>query len=105
MHTLNADALKDFKDDFLTLDKEYLEQINDYTKLLYSFLFGIIEFQILKCDVREIRKNIEKLIEKIHLATEKWPKKKIFYERAYKLLLYTKYFIVKIDTQTLSRRK
>jgi hypothetical protein len=91
MHTLNADGLKEFKDSFLTLDKDYLEQLNDYTKLLYSFLFGIIEFQILKVDVLEIRKSIEKLIEKIQNATEKWPKKKIFYERAYKLLLYTKY--------------
>ena len=89
-HNLNADLLKDFKEEFLLLDKEYLEEVNDYTKLLYSFLFGIIEFQILKCDVLEIRKSIEKLISKIQNATEKWPKKKIFYERAYKLLLYTK---------------
>ena len=89
-HNLSPDLLKNYKDEFMTLDKDYLEQINDYTKLLYSFLFGIIEFQILKCDVLEIRKSIEKLIDKIHNATEKWPKKKIFYERAYKLLLYTK---------------
>ena len=89
-HNLSPDLLKNYKDEFMTLDKDYLEQINDYTKLLYSFLFGIIEFQILKCDVLEIRKSIERLIDKIHNATEKWPKKKIFYERAYKLLLYTK---------------
>ena len=90
LHSLNPDLLKDYKEEFLTLDKDYLEQLNDYTKLLYSFLFGIIEFQILKCDVLEIRKSIERLIEKIQNATEKWPKKKMFYERAYKLLLYTK---------------
>ena len=90
LHSLNTVQLKTFKEEFLTLNKDYLEQLNDYTKLFYSFLFGIIEFQILKSDVIENRKSIERLIERIQIATDKWPKKKIFYERAYKLLLYTK---------------
>lgn len=106
LHSLSPSELKEFKEEFLTLDKDYLEQINDYTKLLYSFLFGIIEFQILKCDILEIRKSIERLIERIQNATEKWPKKKIFYERAYKLLLYTKYIMpIILDTLIRSQNK
>jgi len=89
-HEFELDTLKQFKDEFLLLDKQYIEELNEYSKLLYSFLFGLIEFQILKIDVAEVKHQIERLIQKIQTATEKWPKKKIFYERAYKLLLYSR---------------
>jgi hypothetical protein len=79
-----------FKQSFSELSKEYLENISENAKLVYSFLLGLIEFQILKVEVKDIKDRIENLIKRIHDQTLLWPKKKNFFEKAYKIILFTK---------------
>lgn len=79
-----------FKDSFSLLNKEELENLNENAKLIHSFLQGLIEFHILKYEVKEIRQKIERLIMRIQEETETWPRKKRFFEKAYKFLLFSK---------------
>lgn len=92
-HDYGEDNLNTLKDNFLSsVDKEKIDEINDNSKLIYSLLHGLIEYESLKFDVKHLREKIECLISRIQATTDEWPKKKKFFERAYKLLLYTKYF-------------
>ena len=75
---------------FSEIDRENVENINESCRIVYSFLQGLIEFQILKKDVNSLKNKIDNLFQKIQYETEQWPKKKQFYENAYKLLLYSK---------------
>ena len=75
---------------FGEIDRENVENINEGCRLIYSFLQGLIEFQILKKDVNVLKYKIEQLFKKIQLETEMWPKRKKFFENAYKILLYSK---------------
>lgn len=90
-HDYGEDNLNILKDNFLnTVDKNKIDEINDNSKLIYSLLHGLIEYESLKFDVKHLREKIECLISRIQATTDEWPKKKRFFERAYKLLLYTK---------------
>ena len=75
---------------FSEIDRENVENVNESCRIVYSFLQGLIEFQILKKDVNSLKNKIDNLFQKIQSETEQWPKKKQFYENAYKLLLYSK---------------
>ena len=61
---------------FREIDRENIENINESSRLIYSFLQGLIEFQILKKDINVIKNKINQLFKKIQLETELWPKKK-----------------------------
>lgn len=83
-------TLNTARDNFAVLVKEHLENVSENAKLIYSFLQGLIEFQILKIEVKELRHKIEDLINRIQAQTNLWPRKKKFFEKAYKLILFTK---------------
>jgi len=82
--------LNDSKANFALLNKEHLENISDFAKLIYSFLQGMIEYQILKVEVRELKEKIENLLKKLQETSKIWPKKKRFLEKAYKLIIFNK---------------
>ena len=75
---------------FREIDRNNIENINESCRLIYSFLQGLIEFQNLKKDINVLKLKIDKLFQKIQLETELWPKRKKFFENAYKILLYSK---------------
>ena len=75
---------------FNEIDRENVENINDSCRIIYSFLQGLIEFQILKKDVNNLKIKIDQIFQKIQIETELWPKRKKFFENAYKILLYSK---------------
>ena len=72
------------------IERENIENINESCRLIYSFLQGLIEFQLLKKSVNELKIKIDQLFHKIQLETELWPRRKKFFENAYKILLYSK---------------
>ena len=75
---------------FSEIDREDIENINESCRLIYSFLNGLFEFQSLKKNVNILSLKIAQLFHKIQIETELWPKRKKFYEVAYKILLYSK---------------
>ena len=81
---------KELNDDFNNINREVVEEINDNCRLIYNFLQGILEYQSLKKVVQEIRRRLEQLYIKIQIETQQWPKRKKFFETAYKILLYSK---------------
>lgn len=96
--------LTQIKTNFGELNKEYLENISDFAKLIYSFLQGMIEYQILKVEVRDLKEKIENLLKKLQETSKSWPKKKKFLEKAYKLIIFNRnstpkirYIIEKFD--------
>ena len=84
------ETLELYKTNFGTLNKEALENISESAKLIYSFLQGLIEYQNLKLEILDLRFKIENLISRIQEETQTWPKKKRFFEKAYKFLLFSK---------------
>ena len=72
------------------IDRDNIENINESCRLIFSFLQGLIEFQILKKDVNNLKFKIEQLFRRIQFETDMWPKRKKFFENAYKILLYSK---------------
>ena len=83
-------VFKELNDDFNSINRETVEEINDNCRLIYNFLQGILEYQNLKKVVQEIKKRLEQLYIKIQIETQQWPKRKKFFETAYKILLYSK---------------
>ena len=81
---------KELNDDFNSIDREHVEEINDNCRLVYSFLQGILEYQNLKKNVHELKARLNQLYIKIQVESKLWPKKKKFFETAYKILLYSK---------------
>ena len=81
---------KELNDDFNTINRELVEEVNDNCRLIYNFLQGILEYQSLKKIVQELKKRLEQLYIKIQLETQQWPKRKKFFETAYKILLYSR---------------
>ena len=75
---------------FTQIDRENIDNINESCRLIYSFLQGLIEFQNLKKNVNSLKIKVDQLFKKIQLETELWPKRKKFFENAYKILLYSK---------------
>jgi hypothetical protein len=82
--------LEEFKRNFLLLNKEHLENLSDFAKLIYSFLQGMIEYQILKVEVKTLKEKIEGLLVRLQETSKLWPKKKKFLEKAYKLIIFTR---------------
>ena len=72
---------KELNDDFNTINRELVEEVNDNCRLIYNFLQGILEYQSLKKIVQELKKRLEQLYIKIQLETQHWPKRKKFYLR------------------------
>lgn len=89
-HEKNESQLIGFRDGFNTLNKLNIESISEAARLIYALLQGLIEFELLKYDVRSLMTKKKELVRKIQVTTNEWPKKKKFFERAYKLLLYSK---------------
>ena len=67
-----------------------IDELGNAARLLCSWLDGILEFTILKHEVIVLRMKNQKVLEKIRGISALWPKKKVFIEGAYKLLLFTK---------------
>ena len=66
------------------------DDLGNAARLLSSWLDGILEFTILKHEVIVLRLKNNKVLEKIRSISRLWPKKKVFIEGAYKILLFTK---------------
>ena len=66
------------------------DELGNAARLLSSWLDGILEFTILKHEVVVLRLKNNKVLEKIRSISRLWPKKKVFIEGAYKILLFTK---------------
>ena len=81
---------KELNDDFNSIDREHIEEINDNCRLVYSFLQGILEYQNLKKNIHELKIRLKQLYVKIQVETKLWPKKKKIFEIAYKILSYSK---------------
>jgi len=90
-HEKSENQLTKFRDSFNNnINKFQIECISESARLIYALLQGLIEFEILKHDIRNLNEKKKNLIIKIQNTTNEWPKKKKFFERAYKLLLYSK---------------
>ena len=81
---------RELNEDFNGINRETIEEINDNCRLIYSFLQGLLEYQNLKKNVQELKLRLEQLYMKIQKETKLWPKRKKFFETAYKILLYSK---------------
>lgn len=92
LHSIESDSqvFQELNEDFNSLNREHIEEIDENCRLIYSFLQGILEYQNLKKNVQELKVKLEKLYIKIQTETKLWPKRKKFFETAYKILLYSK---------------
>ena len=81
---------KELNDDFESINREAIEEINDNCRIIYNFLQAILEYQNLKKVVQQLKARLEQLYIKIQIETEQWPKRKKFFETAYKILLYSR---------------
>ena len=68
----------------------FADELGNAARLLSSWLDGILEFTILKHEVIVLRLKNNKVLEKIRNISRLWPRKKVFIEGAYKILLFTK---------------
>lgn len=89
-HEKNENQLLNFRNTFNLINKTNIEFISDSSRLIYALLQGLIEFEILKYELEKLKEQKKALIRKIQKTTNEWPKKKKFFERAYKIILYTK---------------
>ena len=87
---VNYNLYKEHQINFSLLDKEYIENQNENCRLIYSFIQGLIEFQLLKGEVKDLKDKVELLFKRIQQETALWPKRKRFFETAYKFLLFSK---------------
>jgi hypothetical protein len=86
----DSQVFQELNEDFNSLNREHIDEIDENSRLIYSFLQGILEYQNLKKSVQELKVKLEKLYIKIQTETQLWPKRKKFFETAYKILLYSK---------------
>ena len=86
----DTEVFKELNDDFTQINREDIENLNENCRLIYSFLQGILEYQNLKKNVQELKLRLNELFTKIQNETQLWPKRKKFFENAYKILLYSK---------------
>eukprot|EP00340_Litonotus_pictus_P005549 CAMPEP_0170527818 /NCGR_PEP_ID=MMETSP0209-20121228/13299_1 /TAXON_ID=665100 ORGANISM="Litonotus pictus, Strain P1" /NCGR_SAMPLE_ID=MMETSP0209 /ASSEMBLY_ACC=CAM_ASM_000301 /LENGTH=614 /DNA_ID=CAMNT_0010818613 /DNA_START=98 /DNA_END=1942 /DNA_ORIENTATION=+ len=89
-HEKNESQLIQFRENFNSVSKFEIESISEGSRLIYALMQGLVEFEILKHDIHSLKRKKKELIKKIQITTNEWPKKKKFFERAYKLLLYSK---------------
>ena len=78
----------EFMDGIIT--PQLADELGNAARLLSSWLDGILEFTILKHEVIVLRLKNNKVLDKIRAISRLWPKKKLFIEGAYKILLFTK---------------
>lgn len=92
LYSIESDSqvFLELNEDFNSLNREHIEEIDENCRLIYSFLQGILEYQNLKKNVQELKVKLEKLYIKIQTETKLWPKRKKFFETAYKILLCSK---------------
>lgn len=86
----NDEKLKTLQSTFATLNKEQIEACGDNCRLIYSFIQGVIEFRLLKRNVCELKAKVDALFLRIQNETSQWPKRKKFFENAYRFLLFSK---------------
>ena len=67
-----------------------LRIMGKHEKEFVVFKTLLLEFTILKHEVIVLRLKNNKVLEKIRSISRLWPKKKVFIEGAYKILLFTK---------------
>lgn len=79
-----------FKSQFYLINKDLIDEGGESSKLVYSLLQGMIEYELIKYDLIELEIKQKNLLKKIYNATIEWPRKKRFFEVAYKLMLFTK---------------
>lgn len=82
--------LHNFRQKFALVNKQIIENISEQCRLIYALLQGLIEFESIKNDLRILKLKKTEITNKINKTTSEWPKKKKFFEKAYKLLLYSK---------------
>ena len=86
----NEEQLHLIQNEFNELNKVYLENVSEHCRMIYSFLQGLIEYQLLKINVQELKEKVDNLFIAIQKETQLWPKRKKFFETAYKILLFSK---------------
>ena len=86
----DEEIFKELNDDFESINREAIEALNDNCRIIYNFLQAILEYQNLKKVVQQLKARLEQLYIKIQIETEQWPKRKKFFETAYKILLYSR---------------
>jgi len=85
----SLEQLNDFKNEFDKLDKLYLEEVSDISKILYCYMSFVIVYLILKKEGIQERNRIKE----IDIFLEKpcdWKEKQFFYEAVYKLVNFTR---------------
>lgn len=84
------EELNSYKHKFSLINKHVIENISEQCRLIYALLQGLIEFESIKNDLKILKIKKNDITTKINKTTSEWPKKKKFFEKAYKLLLYSK---------------
>ena len=87
---INREDFNQIQTYFNLINKDEIDNLNENSRLMYSFVQGIIEYNLLKCDVKELKNKLEMLFNKIQEETKLWPKRKKFFETAFKFLLFSK---------------
>ena len=82
---------------FNEINIQDIENINPNCRLLFSFMQGLFEFHFLKHDVGMLKSKVDELFHRIQIETELWPKRKKFFESAYKILLYSRSSNIKFN--------
>jgi hypothetical protein len=67
-----------------------VEPLGNSGRLVSSWLEGALEFTVLKHEVIVLKIKYNTVVSKITVLSAVWPKRKIFIEGAYKVLLFTK---------------
>ena len=75
---------------FHEIDNQDIENINANCRLLFSFTQGLFEFHFLKHDVKMLKLKVDELFQRIQIENELWPKRRKFFESAYKILFYSR---------------
>ena len=94
----DENQLKAMQSEFNALNKEYLDNFSENCRVVYYFLQCIFEYQLLKINVQELKGKVDNLFIAIQNETQLWPKKKKFFETAYKILYFSKSSNYRIKT-------
>lgn len=69
---------------------ELIETDNSTKLVMHSWVDGAFEFNILKHEICELETKYNRLMSKIQDIATTWPRKKLFIERAYKIMTLSK---------------
>ena len=84
------DILCEFKKKFDLLDRNYLEQSCDSSKIMYCYLSFVIVYLIMKQESVQESIKIEELNKILNTPRTGWLEKQFFYESAFKFVNYAK---------------